>query len=829
MPTSRASPRPKGRPRGFAWLLLSLPAAVPSAAWAGDAWTEQERAPTNLLALEVELNGRPTRLIATFAEAPDGELATTPEELDALGFDTSRLPPPRNGLIALRELPGLSYRYDPAVQRVALISPPELLKMQRLASASAPPRLEVAPSATGMVVNYTLVGSGARDDASGRLARLNGGAQLEARLFGAFGLVSSSMAATTHSPARAGAVRLDTNWTWEDPGHLTAVNAGDLISSGLSWTRPIRMGGVQVSRSFSLRPDILTRPVPVLRGTAQAPSTLDLFIDGAQVLSSQVPAGPFEVSPGPPRAGAGHAEVVVRDLLGRESRLEVPFYASDSLLARGLFDFGVELGFARRNYGIRSNDYDGRLALSGSVRYGLSDRLTLHAHGEATRGLQLLGAGAAVDIESVAIASVALSGSRSMEGAGGNLDVGLESRHGSLSASLRAVRAFGAYHDLASVTAEDRRLNGFDSRRLSPPKRVEQAQIASSLWSRAQLSVSYARVEREDQRAKLAVVSLSQGFSGVTAYLRGWNDFSENRSGGLTFGLSLALGPRLFSASELALTGRRLSGVSEMASQSSGEPGSFSWRTRVAEGELSDRLAGVTYVSPFGRVEAGLQQTGGRATAFVQAAGALALADGNLFASRRVDGAFAIVDAGAPDVPVLFENRSVGRTGRGGRLLIPDLLPYQSNRIAFDSRFLPLDQHVEKEEFLVVPRRGAGATVRLPVARGSSAALITFVDGSGRPLRPGAGGRIQGIGTDFMIGYDGESYVPDLSPENVVIIEDSNGRRCEATFRFSPKANNQVRLGPVACLPLQMARGEPDGRRASADLAAEPVHQLTSR
>ncbi len=109
MPTSRASPRPKGRPRSFAWLLVSLLAAVPSAAWAGDAPNEQERAPANLLALEVELNGRPTRLIATFTEAPDGELATTAEELAAVGFDASRLPPPRDGLIALHELPGLSY------------------------------------------------------------------------------------------------------------------------------------------------------------------------------------------------------------------------------------------------------------------------------------------------------------------------------------------------------------------------------------------------------------------------------------------------------------------------------------------------------------------------------------------------------------------------------------------------------------------------------------------------------------------------------------------------------------------------------------------------
>ncbi len=240
--TLRASRRPKALRRSLGWLLLSLAAAAPSATWAADASSQQARAAPSLLALEVELNGRATGLIATFVEAPDGGLATSREELAALGFDDIRLPPPRDGLVALRQLSGLSYRYDEAAQRIALVSPPELLKLRRLAPTSAPPPAAFAPAATGMVLNYSLVGSGARDDATGKLERLNGGAQLEARLFGGFGLLTNSVAVTTPSPARAGAVRLDTSWTWEDPRRLTAVNVGDLISTGLSWTRPIRNG-----------------------------------------------------------------------------------------------------------------------------------------------------------------------------------------------------------------------------------------------------------------------------------------------------------------------------------------------------------------------------------------------------------------------------------------------------------------------------------------------------------------------------------------------------------------------------------------------------------
>jgi outer membrane usher protein len=202
--------------------------------------------------------------------------------------------------------------------------------------------------------------------------------------------------------------------------------------------------------------------------------------------------------------------------------------------------------------------------------------------------------------------------------------------------------------------------------------------------------------------------------------------------------------------------------VSEVSSRSGNEPGSFSWRTRIAEGAgAGERLASASYVTPHARIEAGLQHTQGRATAFAQATGALAVASGGVFASRRIDGAFAVVEAGAPGVPVLFENRPVGKTGRNGRLLIPDLLPYQVNKVALDTRFLPLDRHVEQQDYAVVPRRGSGATVKLAAARISNVALVTFVESDGQPLAVGSVGRLEGGSTDFVVGYDGEAYVPD--------------------------------------------------------------------
>ena len=93
------------------------------------------------------------------------------------------------------------------------------------------------------------------------------------------------------------------------------------------------------------------------------PSTLDLFIDRVRALSTDVPQGPYAVMHPPVVQGAGIATVVVRDALGRKTVSTAPFYASPQLLADGLTDFSAEIGFARRNYAIVSNDYDRRRSL----------------------------------------------------------------------------------------------------------------------------------------------------------------------------------------------------------------------------------------------------------------------------------------------------------------------------------------------------------------------------------------------------------------------------------------------------------------------------------
>ena len=219
-------------------------------------------------------------------------------------------------------------------------------------------------------------------------------------------------------------MRLDTSWRHSNPDTLVTTRVGDAISSSLAWTRPVRLGGVQVSRDFSLRPDLITYPVPTLAGSAAVPSSVDLYVNNVRQYSGNAPSGPFVINAVPSVTGAGEAVIVTKDVLGRSVMTTVPLYIDSRLLSAGLADFSVEGGFVRRAYSLRSVDYAGDPSLSASLRYGLNAAVTVETHTEATIGVYNGGVGALWKVGEAGVlngsvaASAGNGGSRRLQYAG---------------------------------------------------------------------------------------------------------------------------------------------------------------------------------------------------------------------------------------------------------------------------------------------------------------------------------------------------------------------------------------------------------------------------
>jgi outer membrane usher protein len=448
MPTCRLSPPVS--PCGVRVLLLAACLAASCLAAARPALSNPV-APTQTLELEVWLNGSDTQRVSTFERDREGGMRASPKELAEIGFDARLLKSDGDGLVILGAVPGLRWRYDAPTQSIFLESPASSLAPTRIDARPTPPPPRPSPTPVGAALDYTFYAD-ATPGHGGVSQTLSG--EIDSRVFGPFGAISSAEVASyvTGSPARL--TRLETTWSWDDPDALVSYRAGDVVSGGLSWTRPIYLAGLQVARSFDLQPNLVTMPVPSLTGSALTPSTLDLYIDDVKSLSTDVPAGPFLVDHAPISDGAGDAQVVVTDALGRRTRIDLPFYASDSLLKPGLVDFSLEAGFARRSFGIASDDYDPTPALSGTARLGLTPTLTAEAHVEETAGLVELGAGAVAALGRIGVGSMALAASDADGAAGGEVDASFQTRRRRFTLLLNVERTFGDYEDLASWTAE---------------------------------------------------------------------------------------------------------------------------------------------------------------------------------------------------------------------------------------------------------------------------------------------------------------------------------------------------------------------------------------
>ncbi|MEI2684790.1 fimbria/pilus outer membrane usher protein, partial [Erwinia aphidicola] len=112
----------------------------------------------------------------------------------------------------------------------------------------------------------------------------------------------------------------------------------------LAWSSSVRLGGIQIARDFSVRPDLVTYPLPSFSGQAAVPSTVDLFVNGYKTSSNSVQPGPYSLTNMPFVNGAGNAVVVTTDAQGRRVSTTLPFYVASDLLKSGLSDFSFSAG-----------------------------------------------------------------------------------------------------------------------------------------------------------------------------------------------------------------------------------------------------------------------------------------------------------------------------------------------------------------------------------------------------------------------------------------------------------------------------------------------------
>lgn len=696
-----------------------------------------------------------------------------------------RIDPAATGLIVLDSLPQVQAHYDEPGQRLVLTVPDEWLPHQSLGRLGSPSRI-TPQSSFGAVINYDLYA-----------VRTGGGqgfASLwnEARVFGPFGVLRSN--STYYRPlSQSGSgrfTRFDTVWTYIDEERVRTYEAGDLVTRTLQATTPVRIGGVQISRDFAVRPDIVTYPLPTFSGTASVPTAVELFINGHQAVDESVQPGPFTLDGMPYVTGSGEAVIVTTDANGRRVSTSVPFYVDSTLLRPGLSDFAFSVGTLRRDYGLKNFSYGAAVA-SGTWRMGVTNWLTLETQSQVAPSLTLAGTGGTLRLGRLGVVNLSATGSVYEGKKGGQVAAGYQYNNRRVNLMVRHVRRDHDFKDLGS----------YGTKHFQLPLQQTQANLGVVLGRElGTLGANFIETRKHDDTFRFVGLSYAKPFHGKGTLLLSANHEVERGTTSVMLQFGLSLGPGGFASAAVQRDAGNQWRKQVNYSRSVPSGGGLGWGAALAhrDGQGVQYQSDVTWQATSVQLQAGAYGGSGQETVWGSASGSLVAMDGGVFAANRINDAFVIVSTdGVPGIPVRQENQRVGVTNKDGRLLIPWVNAYYGAKFEIDPLDLPANISTPVVEQRAAVKLGSGRLLRFPVRKTLVATLILH-NLNDEPLSAGSPVTTDS-GLKTYVGWGGVVYLEGVAPSDRVTVELPDGKRCAAAFSVPEGESRSTRIGPLAC------------------------------
>lgn len=723
-----------------------------------------------------------------------GDYYVASADLQRAGLPAAELP---GGEVNVSRLPQVTVRYDSGGQRLLLSVPAEWVP-ERITPFGGETRQHEAQNGSGALLNYDFYTSSTEEGDS------QASVWHELRVFNDAGSLSSTgyvrQPLTGNNDGQDGYVRYDTVFTATREANATQWRVGDVITDALSWSNSVRVGGLAWGRDFSIRPDLVTWPLPAFSGEAAVPTAVDLFINGYRAGSTELQPGPFTLTNLPYINGAGDAVLVTRDALGRQVSTTLPFYVASNLLKTGISDGAVTLGGLRRNYGIENFDY-GPAVGSASYRYGVNDYLTLEGHGEGAEALALGGAGALVKLGRFGVVNGAWTESRMRGNQGNQLNWGYQYSTAAFSVATQHSRREPGFGNLALY---DQRVPVDDDNGplASLSQRSSQYALTFNMGRFGNIGAAWIGIRSADaQKTELLNLSWSRNLWGSSSiYLAASRDHQQG-DWTLAMSVQIPLGERDSTAISVEKTPD--AGQTQRINYNHTMPtdGGFSWNLAWARQTQARNYQQATLGWRNNTVELQGGTYGERhaMTWWGEAQGALVLMENQLFAANKINDAFVLISTdGQPGVPVNYENQPVGITNDKGYLLISGVSAYYPASYSINTLSLPADMHLQETERKVALRRQSGFLVDFPLEQARVASVILH-DENGQAL-PLASQVQRETGTPAVVGYDGIVWLEHLDEVNTLRAITPDGQRCTATLTLTPNPQHKLQTyGPLVC------------------------------
>jgi outer membrane usher protein len=678
--------------------------------------------------------------------------------------------------VPLSGLPGVRVAMDEARQVLRLTVPAELFEGTTLTAPSGGGK-KPTPAVLAGFLNYDL--SLESTDGQARAVGF-----LEMGVSDDWGLAANTMTVGDTGGDTSRALRLDTYYLYDDPVRLTRFVAGDTLTRGTDWSRPIRYGGLRYGTDFGLQPGMLTFPTPAFTGRTSLPSSVELYVNDALRFRGDVDQGPFSLNQTPLVTGAGEVTVVVRDALGVERRVTTSYYVSSRLLRRGLSDYSIELGAERNNYGVESFDY-GTAFAAGSYRRGVTDWLTIESRAEASGTVQNIGGGFSAVWPAVGEFGLAGAVSNGRDGAG----VLLRAYYSRISSVWNVSASYQrATDDFAQIGVRTR---------TEQIRELLSASAGLSFGRYGSIGAAYTDLRLGDEsRTRVGSLNYSAPL-GDRAFL---NIFAlrsqvEGEGGATTVGLGLTM--PLGSRSSAYLQADSNNKIAEYRRNPPTDQG-WGYRLSANQGDIERQEAEVTWRGQPGQFTAQVSHADSGSAGRLLASGGVIFAGGGAFATRRVEGGFALVEApGQADVRIYQENRLVARTNASGHAILPALRAYDDNKVSLAAGDLPLDVRMGGDVLNVIPRFYGGVAARFNIDQDHGGTAVLQLPG-GREVEAGTSVYVDGVRT--FVGYGGEVFVSAIREGTVLDVRRAEGT-CRAVLPAAPAGVVLPRLGPIICQP----------------------------
>jgi outer membrane usher protein len=540
----------------------------------------------------------------------------------------------------------------------------------------------------------------------------------------------------------------------------------------------------------------MTSPRPKISGESSLPSTVELYVDNLLRMRREVPSGPFTIQDLPVINGQGDAQLVVRDILGREQVITKPFFTSSRLLKQGLQSYSYELGFVRKNFGIDSNNY-GRLMAVGTHRLGYTEKFTGEVHGELLGSQQSVGLGGVLLSPAAGILSGNLAMSNSKKGVGGLLGLGFQRQSGNFSVGVNT-----------QLTSQNFAKLGLQSETLAP-RHINQMVVKMATNYFGSFAVNYTQQAFRDMEGYKSLsgsyVREVAGLGNLSASVTRYLNAEAKTVFGLNFSMNLDLGKRRGANINISA---KPGGNNANLQLNRRLPAGSGVGYRLVSG-LSDtdrREAEVSLQNGVGNYSLAAGQSQGQTAFRGSASGGVAFLGGSSFFSRRITDSFAVVQVpGYAGVGIYADNQLSTRTDSKGNALLTGLRSYQKNLVRIEQSNIPLDAQIDTLQLDAVPYFRSGLVLKFPVKR-SRGALLTVVLENGELLPAGA--QVEIINENILenelypTGMGGEVYLTELELENqlrVIWKEQS----CEFSLPFPETTDPLPHLGTYICIGVE--------------------------